>query len=175
MTDDIDALLHRTEEGWESLPRNEWMTVVPNFVSGDPEGHRLRVRYYRRKTDNALVGRVWFGPGAEGPPGHAHGGSMAAVLDEVMGTAGWLNGSMVVAASIKIDFRNKLRLGSVISFEAWVDRVDGRKVFTKGRLVSDKGVTVAESEGLFIKLRPEQTRDLSKWVGNRFSKDKAPG
>src|ERR1700709_466682 len=41
------------------------------FASGERGGDRLRVRYFWRGGDRPLVGRAWFGPGAEGPPGHA--------------------------------------------------------------------------------------------------------
>ena len=70
-----------------------WKPFVPlaleggqrSFVSGKPQSGLLRVHYFERQGDDAIVGRAWFGPGAAGPPGHAHGGSIAAVLDEAMG------------------------------------------------------------------------------------------
>lgn len=86
--------------------------IDPSFVSGDPFGNRIRVRYFKRERDGALVGKVWFGPGAEGPPGHAHGGSMAAVLDEALGAAAWMSGHPVVAAKLVTVFRRMLPLGT---------------------------------------------------------------
>lgn len=59
------------------------------FLQGHPD---LRLAYYRNlekdeRGHHVLLGRAFFGSaGCEGPPGHAHGGSMAAVLDEAMGT-----------------------------------------------------------------------------------------
>ena len=44
------------------------------------------------------------GPPIEGPPGHAHGGSMAAVLDEAMGAAAWMEGHLVVAVRLATSF-----------------------------------------------------------------------
>lgn len=65
----------------------------PFFVSGDADDDRLRVAYFRRNEDDALLATVWFGSKAEGPPHHAHGGSIAAVLDEAMGASAWICGS----------------------------------------------------------------------------------
>lgn len=116
MTDDSEAGLNRdpsgtsaSEVGWTPIEPLESVGTGRSFVSGEPSGDRLRVRYYRRERDRALVGKIWFGPGAEGPPGHAHGGSMAAVLDEAMGAGAWLAGHAVVAAKLTINFRRMLR------------------------------------------------------------------
>lgn len=138
------------EPGWIPLRAEEVMGDCCSFVSGDPDGSRLQVRYFRREADGALVARVRFGPGAKGPPGHAHGGSMAAVLDEAMGLAAWLAGHSVVAAGIEVDFRRPLPLGSVTTVETEIARVDGRKVRTRGRILGADGSPVAEGRGLFV-------------------------
>ena len=39
---------------------------------------------------------------------------------------------------------------SVMQMTAWVDRMDGRKVFTVGELLHD-GVATARAEGVFIR------------------------
>ncbi len=132
------------------------------FVSRDPDSTRLRVRYFHRTTDNALVATVWFGPGTEGPPGHAHGGSVASVLDEAMGAAAWHAGHPVVAARLTVDFREMVPVNAAAIAEAWIERIDGRKVRTHARLVSETGVVFAESHGLFIILEEEHLRRLSE-------------
>lgn len=138
----------------------DWEPITPfpmgsvSFVSGHPHGNRLRVRYYKRKGDENLVGKVWFGPEAEGPPGHAHGGSMAAVLDEVMGACAWMKGHTVLAAQLTTNFRNPLPLGTIAHFEATVDRVEGRKVYTTGRLADESGKLFCEGTCLFIVIDP---------------------
>ena len=140
-------------------PDGEWTPIeMPfsssggaSFVDGDPEGRRLRIRQFVRESDKRLFAKVWFGPLAEGPPGHAHGGSVAAVLDHTMGISAWVAGYPVLAASITINFHSKLRLGTVAIAECWVDRIEGRKVYTSGRLYAgDRDKPVATGQGLFI-------------------------
>ena len=145
------------EPGWSEFPAAQGMGGNRSFVSGDPDGDRLRARYYRRDADNAWVGKVWFGPGAEGPPEHAHGGSTAAVLDEAMGGAVWMAGHLAVAAQITLHYRNMLPLGTVALVEAKVDRVDGRKVFVHGKIQGPDGQLYCESDGVLIKLVQRQT------------------
>jgi acyl-coenzyme A thioesterase PaaI-like protein len=152
----------------EVVPEPGWIPVKPfrleggraSFVSGEPDGDRLRVRYYRRETDGRLVGRAWFGPGSQGPPGHAHGGSIAAVLDEAMGAAAWQAGHLVVAVQLNISFRTMLPLGTDSYLEAWVEGVDGRKVRTRGRLHTAGGAAFAEADGLFLEIDAERFRPM---------------
>lgn len=152
------------EEGWTPVRPLRIEGGRGSFVSGDPEGDTLRVAYFRRRSDDRLVGRAWFGPGSQGPPGHAHGGSTAAVLDECMGAAAWLAGHAVVAAHIEVDFRTMLPLGTDAFFEAWVESVDGRKVDCRARLYARGGDgaerDLAASSGLFLTLPMERFRAL---------------
>jgi acyl-coenzyme A thioesterase PaaI-like protein len=124
-----------------------------SFLAGPhPDDEIIRLRWYVRESDGALVGKVWFGPGAQGPPGHAHGGSMAAVMDEALGSSCWVAGHPVVAAELTTRFKNMLPLGSVYTAEAWVEEVDGRKVYTRGQIIDDEGTVYAEATGLFIEM-----------------------
>ena len=97
--------------------------------------------------------------GAEGPPGHAHGGSVAAVLDEAMGAAAWSGGYPSIAARIEVDFRLPVPLGIDAVVEMEVERVEGRKVTTRARLLDADGRVLAESSGLFVRLSEDQIRD----------------
>jgi acyl-coenzyme A thioesterase PaaI-like protein len=148
------------EPGWELL---EQVTrhAGRSFVRLDGSSDRFTCRYFRRDADSALVGKIRFGPGTQGPPGHAHGGSMAAVLDDAMGISAWMAGHMVVAAEISVQFRAMLPLGTVALLEASVAGVSGKKVQTKGALLGADGKPFATSTGLFIHLGPEKFRELS--------------
>lgn len=148
------------EAGWEAVQPLRIEGGRGSFVSGEPEGDRLRVAYFRRAADGVLVGRAWFGPGAEGPPGHAHGGASAAVLDEAMGAAAWMEGLVVVAVHLEVDFHRMVPLGTDAWMEGRVESVDGRKVVTSGRLHDAAGDDFATASGLFLTLDPERFRQL---------------
>lgn len=148
--------LDTPEPGWEPRPRSRYNSRGRSFVSGERDGDRLRVRYYRDVAANLLVAKVWFGPAAEGPPGHAHGGSIAAVLDEVMGGCAWLRGHTVVAGKLEVSFKVMLPLGTVVRVRTAVEVVSGRKVRVTGALVGPDGTVYAEGAGLFVELPPER-------------------
>jgi acyl-coenzyme A thioesterase PaaI-like protein len=138
----------------------------PTFVNGAGHDDRVRLSYFRRGRDGALVARVWFGPGTEGPPGVAHGGAVAAVLDDAMGAGVWLAGYPAVAARIVVDFREMVPLGLAGVIETRIEGTEGRKVTIRAWL-TDGDRVFAESEGLFVVLGPEQLAEMSSRHQNR--------
>ena len=154
------------------LKPSEWVDVKPfpdhavkhSYVSGNKNSQAIRVRYYKNPHSGEFAGRVWFGPETEGPPGHAHGGSQAALLDEGMGAIAWLNGHSVLAAKIEIHFRKPLPLGTVLTMLAKVERVEGRKIYAVARLEADDLTVYSESTGLFIVINPQDF--IEKRIGS---------
>jgi acyl-coenzyme A thioesterase PaaI-like protein len=144
--------LHDGEPGWMLTDPLAAVGSVRSFVSDDITGDRIRVRYFKREHDDALVAKVWFGPGAEGPPGHAHGGSMAAVLDEAMGAAAWMIGHSVVIVRLDVTFRRALPLGTDATVEVRITRKRGKKIWISGQIMDSDGTVFAEARGLFITL-----------------------
>lgn len=121
------------EPGWNLFDAPALVGESLRFVSGDPAGDRFRVRYYR-DADLHLHARIWFGPETQGPPGHAHGGSIAAVMDEALGLAAWAAGYPVVVGNLNVSFRNLLPLEQVVTLESEVVSAEGRKIMVHGRL-----------------------------------------
>lgn len=136
------------EEGWTPFDAPSLVGASLRFVSGEPEGNRYRVRYYRDEN-RELRARIWFGPETEGPPGHSHGGAMAAVLDEVLGLAAWAAGYPIVVGNLNVSFRNLLPLEEVVTVESKVVSAEGRKVMVHGRICHGETV-FAEAECLCI-------------------------
>ena len=81
-----------------------------------------------------LRARVWFGPETEGPPGHAHGGSIAAILDEVLGLAAWTAGYPIVVGNLNVSFRNLLPLQHVVTVKTEIVSAEGRKIKVHGSI-----------------------------------------
>jgi len=133
------------------------------FVGSGGNEDRFKIVSFWNSIDKHLTMTSTFGPLCQGPPGHAHGGSIAALLDEAMGGSAWLSGYPVVAASFTINLRKMLPLGTTCDAVGWVSEVKGRKVFTKGTLTAKGGETDgtlhADSEGVFVIL---QKKDLPK-------------
>jgi len=141
------------DPGWVPFDAPSLVGTSLRFVSGEPGGDRYRVRYYRNQQ-GMLRARIWFGPETEGPPGHAHGGSMAAVLDEVLGLAAWAAGYPIVVGNLNVSFRNLLPLKQVVTVESEIVSAEGRKVMVHGRICSGETI-YASAECLCITI-PEK-------------------
>ena len=117
---------------------------------------------------NKVEGQVSFGVAYEGPPGYVHGGFLAAAFDEVLGMAQSLTGNPGMTGTLSIRYRRPTPLLTELLFEAHVDRVEGRKIFTHGTLSAD-GQLTAEAEGLFIAVGHERFAAMAARVADQKS------
>jgi acyl-coenzyme A thioesterase PaaI-like protein len=102
-----------------------------------------------------VVGSVVYADAYEGPPGHVHGGFIAAGFDEVCGFAQSFAGQPGMTGRLAVSYRSPTPLGQALTYTAWVDRVDGRKITVHAQLHVADGRLCAEAEGLFISMKPE--------------------
>jgi acyl-coenzyme A thioesterase PaaI-like protein len=106
-----------------------------------------------------VVGSVVFGSAYEGPPGHCHGGYLAATFDELLGMAQTLSGQSGMTGTLTVRYRRPTPLHQRIDLEAELVKVDGRKVTVAGRSFCE-GQLTAESEGIFISLDATRFSEL---------------
>lgn len=87
----------------------------------------------------------------QGAPGLAHGGVIAAAVDEAMGFLLWLLATPAVTAHMEVDYRRPVPVGSRLDLEGEVERVEGRKIFARmtGRI---DGEVAVEARALFVKV-----------------------
>lgn len=106
------------------------------------------------------IGHAVFTAPYEGPPGCVHGAVIAAAFDIVLTAANIIAGTPGLTVSLTTTYRLPTLLDETAEFEAWVDRTDGRRVTTLGRIMQ-RGSTTAEAEGVFAPLGPERSRTLA--------------
>jgi len=131
-------------------------------------GLRLRI------DDDRVRGTVRFDRRQEGAPGFAHGGAVATVLDDALGTVLVILERPAVTANLNVDFRAPAFLEHDLTIEAWSDRVDGRKLHLVGRLLDGDNV-IAEARGLFIEVDLNHFRRGGKELPDRWTDWKREG
>lgn len=109
----------------------------------------------------SVTGEAVFTELYEGPPGHCHGGFIAAAFDEVLGMAQSLTGRPGMTGKLNITYRAPTPLNTPIHFVGWVEKIDGRKIFTKGTAHHGE-ILCAESEALFLSMPEELMERLRK-------------
>ncbi len=115
-----------------------------------------------------VVGRVNFGSAYEGPPGCVHGGYVAAMFDELLGAGQSLSGTAGMTGTLTVRYRKPTPLHTDLELAAWVDRVEGRKIFVSGTCHA-KDLLTAEADGVFISLPPERFQELREERDKRLN------
>jgi hypothetical protein len=98
-----------------------------------------------------VVGSVTFSQAYEGPPSSVHGAIIAGVYDQLLAHAAIANDAGGPTATLTVRFRKLTPLATPLRFEAWVERIDGRKVFVKGTCRAGDDV-VSDAEGMFVRI-----------------------
>jgi acyl-coenzyme A thioesterase PaaI-like protein len=106
-----------------------------------------------------MEGTVNFGAAYEGPPGHCHGGFVAAMFDELLGFVQLAPG---FTAFLHVDYRRPTPLNRDLELRGWIESVEGRKRTIRGTCHLD-GVLLTEAHGLFI--APREGKDYLGMFG----------
>jgi acyl-coenzyme A thioesterase PaaI-like protein len=112
-------------------------------------------------TDTEVVAEVVYGDAYEGPPGHLHGGFVAAIFDEVLGFAQALSGAPGMTGRLEITYRSPTPLHTPLRVAGRFEKIEGRKIFTTGTIHAGDRLC-AEAKGLFISVRPERFGQLDE-------------
>ena len=111
-------------------------------------GHPLLPPMVRQVDGERTIGTVTYTDAHAGAGDAVHGGQVMLLFDEMLGgVAGSVAASRT--ASLTVDYRNLTPIGVELRIEGWVDRVDGRKIYVRGRLLDGEAVC-AEAAGLFV-------------------------
>jgi acyl-coenzyme A thioesterase PaaI-like protein len=106
---------------------------------------------FEPQPDGSVTGWYEGAPQFNGPPGFVHGGVIALVFDELLGVVGVVQGAGAMTGTLTIRYRRPTPIERRVDLHAWLDRVEGRKVFIRGEMRVDGEVT-AEAEGVFIRV-----------------------
>jgi acyl-coenzyme A thioesterase PaaI-like protein len=100
----------------------------------------------------------------EGPPRGVHGGWVAAMLDELLGTAQGLAEKQGVTATLKVRYRAITPIDEELRFEARVTEDRGRILRVKGSCYAGDTLT-ADAEGMFVRVDFNEIHDRMKERG----------
>ncbi len=91
----------------------------------------------------------------QGPPGRVHGGWVATLLDHLMGFAAGTVDQWIFTRSLTVDYDHAVPLFEELELSAWVEEIDGRKIWVRGRIEAG-GQVVAQARGLWVPPRESQ-------------------
>lgn len=121
------------------------------FVGGDWEnGFGLQ---FDVADDGCVSVTFAFDETKEGPRGLAHGGALAAVMDEAITVAAIVNNRGGLTANLNIDFKAPVPLNTQIVASGRIERIDRRKTFLSAELRLADNTLAVSATGLFITVK----------------------
>jgi acyl-coenzyme A thioesterase PaaI-like protein len=142
-----DTFEHLTQAGTGRLNpqalEGMWLT---------PDGEDAFVATPHPETGEVLA-RCMFTRQHVGPPGRVHGGSVATLLDHVVGFATAAVGKAGMTAGLDLRYKDATPYNVPLIVRARYTHSEGRKHFATGEVYAD-GVVTCSALGVFINLPP---------------------
>ena len=122
------------------------------LVCGTANSHSFGLRWYA-DDDDCIHGSLTLSLQQQGPPSFAHGGALAALVDEAMGTAVWVAGHPVVAANLNVDYLKPVPLDEPVEVIGQVVEVlkQGKVILAEARIHLPDGAIAVKSTGTFVR------------------------
>ncbi len=101
-------------------------------------------------ADDKVVGTATVPIAFQGPPQRVHGGIVAAVFDILLARTQLLCDFLGFTADLQVSYKGAVPLDTPLQLEAWVEKVDERKLHNTGHILLD-GKVIASAKGLWVK------------------------
>jgi acyl-coenzyme A thioesterase PaaI-like protein len=124
------------------------------FGCGQDNHAGLRLAFFVK--DNRVLCHVHLAAQFQGPPGHAHGGIIATLLDEAMSKANRHRNVVAMTRHISVDYLRPVPLETDLILEGWSETdtksATGRKHRCSAELRDASGAVLASATGIFIQV-----------------------
>jgi uncharacterized protein (TIGR00369 family) len=125
------------------IPYHGWC-----FVCGHDNPHSIGITWFIE--DGVMTSEFTLSEAQQGPPGHAHGGASAAILDEAMGLVVWAAGHKVAAVNLEINYHKPLPLNQPLTLEARISQAGERKISSAGEIRLADSTVAVSGRGIYV-------------------------
>ena len=132
------------------LPKNTCFVCGPD----NPDGMHLVFTLDEQR--NTFVCHFNLGARYTGPPGHCHGGIIAAILDDAMGKVNKLRQVVALTKEMTVEYLKPVPLHKPLRVESREVSVHGRQHINAAEILNGDNEVLARSRGTFIAIDPEK-------------------
>jgi acyl-coenzyme A thioesterase PaaI-like protein len=149
-------------ERFDQQPSARWC-----FVCGVENPCGLHLRFFNDGYQR-VVARVTLGEGCQSYPGVAHGGILAAILDETMGRALLADERpadiererFMFTARMEMRYRRPVPLNAEFIVRGRIDQDRGRMVLVSGEITLADGSVAVEASATLVNIPPEHVTQM---------------
>jgi uncharacterized protein (TIGR00369 family) len=120
----------------------------------NPEG--MRLKFFMDESSRRALCKFKLTRKYTGPPGHAHGGIIATILDEAMGKVNRFRNVLALTSSMEVRYLRPVPLGKPLTVIGQEQSVEGRRHINVAEISDEQGHVLARSTGTFIAIDPEK-------------------
>jgi acyl-coenzyme A thioesterase PaaI-like protein len=102
--------------------------------------------------DGGVEGRFFVKQDHQGPPGYAHGGVIAAALDEAMALLVFDRGTLALTGRLEVDLLAPAPVGTFVRMSARLEEEGERSLRLVAEAAGDDGRRLAAAKGTFVKV-----------------------
>lgn len=142
------------------VPSPTWQRDIC-FGCGPANSSGLQLKFSLSQDGKSYVCEFSLAGRFVGPPGHAHGGIIATILDEAMSKASKLKANELkskaaLTRSLQIEYLRPVPLGQPLVAQGRVSRMKGRVLYNCAELRNATGDVLARSRGKFLVIDAEK-------------------
>jgi uncharacterized protein (TIGR00369 family) len=114
----------------------------------------LRLHFFTDEDKNVVCNLTLAGRFA-GPPGHAHGGIIATLLDEAMSKSNRALGILAMTRHMEVEYLRPVPLGVPLTLTAQHTGAAGRRNHTEAQIRDASGQVLATAKAVFVTVTAE--------------------
>lgn len=143
----VSGLVEMSQRG----DRGSVDNVMGELVAMAGRSHPCAPELSWREQTNGVTGTVVFGQAFEGPPGHAHGGWVAGILDHLMGMTHVRTGRPGMTGGLSVKYWRPTPLNTPIQISATARELDERRTEVTAEMRDGNTIT-ATAEAIFFRV-----------------------
>jgi acyl-coenzyme A thioesterase PaaI-like protein len=107
-----------------------------------------------RRPEGGVAGRFFVKQDHQGPPGYAHGGVMAAALEEAMALLLHGQGTIALTSRLQVELHAPAPIGTFVTVAADVDQLEDSRIHVTATAASAErpGTPLATARGTFVRV-----------------------
>lgn len=150
---------HKPSDGHD-VPSQQEARKNHCFACGKDNPEGMQLKFYIDEAARRTICEFELSQRYQGPPGHAHGGIIATILDEAMGKVNKFRSVVALTKKMEIEYLRPVPLGMRLKVIGHEREVTGRQHINVAEICNDKGEVLARSIGTFIAV--DMTRMLAR-------------